>query len=255
MKKRISNGIGLILFSSCILLLTQVVQADIFIKQKRHSDAMKIMGQEQPAEDVIEEVWVTDEGFRSDNPKNSIIVKLDDKTITMIDHEKKSYSEMPMDMNKMMPQTEAGKKDAEDMAAFQNMMKNMMKIDISVQPMSDTKKIKNWMCKKYLMTMNTFMGAFTSEIWATEDLKIDANLYSKFASSMMAAIPGMQSNLEAMTTEMKKIKGVQVHTIMTQNIMNQEHKIITELLEFKEAKAPADLFKLPAGYKKQNMMK
>jgi hypothetical protein len=51
---------------------------------------------------------------------------------------------------------------------------------------------------------------------------------------------------------MKEIKGVQILSVSTQNIMNQKVSSSTELLEFKTGKAPGNLFKIPAGYKKTN---
>jgi hypothetical protein len=49
---------------------------------------------------------------------------------------------------------------------------------------------------------------------------------------------------------MKKIKGTQVMTISTNQIMGQKIKSTTELVEIKEGKAPADLLKIPSGYTK-----
>ncbi len=249
MKKRTLNCIG-ILFS--LLIVTGLAQADVYMKQKQHSDGMKVMGKQQPAEDVIANIWITDKGFRSDNPKNSMIMLLDKKTMIMIDHKEKTYTEMPLDMGDMMSK-KSKDMDAEDRAAFQKMMQGMMKMEVSVQPTGEKKKIKGWNCKKYIMTLETFMGPTTNEIWATEDLKIDMDLYAKFNSSMMAAMPGMKNAADQMMKEMKKIKGVQVLNISTMNIMNQTTKSTTELLDFKKGKAPSGIFKVPSGYKKKSI--
>jgi hypothetical protein len=64
-------------------------------------------------------------------------------------------------------------------------------------------------------------------------------------------MPGMQGSMETMKKEMEKIKGVQVMTVSSVIMMGQPQKTTTELLEFKEGKAPADIFAIPAGYKKQ----
>ena len=229
-----------------------MAQADIYMKQKRHSDGFKIMGQQKPAEDVIEEIWITDDGFRSDNPRNSMIMLLDKKKIIMIDHGNKNYTEMPMDMGDMMSKIKKGKDD-EDAEAFQNMMNSMMKLEANVQITSEKEKIKGWNCKKYILTLTTFMGPITKEIWATEELKIDMDLYAKFSSAMMAVMPGLQNAMSEMMKEMKKIEGVQVRTISTQKIMNQTTTSTTELLEFKDQKAPAGLFKIPQGYKQKKL--
>lgn len=96
------------------------------------------------------------------------------------------------------------------------------------------------------------MGKFQTEIWATESLKIDPKLYQKFSSSMFSAMPGMQQASAQIPQEMQKIKGVQVMSISSNQIMGQTVQSKTELLEFREGQEPANLLAIPAGYKKQN---
>ncbi len=234
-----------------ICLITTAARADVYMKQKQHRDSMTIMGQEQPAEDLIDEVWITDKGMRSDNAKASIIIQPDAGKMIMIDHQKRTYSEMPFNMGKML-EKEMADADEEERAAFQGMMGKMMKIDVTVEPTGETKKIKKWNCRKYNMTMTMFSGTVSNEIWATEDVEIDQNLYNKFRTGGMLSMPGMQESVAAMETELKKIKGVQVLNISSSQMMGHTVKSSTELLEFKTAKAPANLFAIPAGYTKES---
>ena len=96
------------------------------------------------------------------------------------------------------------------------------------------------------------MGSLTSEIWATTDIKIDQDLYAKFNSAMMAQMPGVSQNLAEIMKETKKIQGVQVLTSQKTEMMGQTLNSSTELLEYKEGKAPADAFTLPSGYTREN---
>ena len=235
-----------------VCLISPVAQADIYMKQKQHQDGMTVMGQTQPAEDVVSEVWITKKGMRSDNSKNSVIMLPDEGRMIMIDHQQKRYSEMPLNMGGVMGQGMEGA-DAEEKAAFQGMMGKMMKMDVSVQPTKETKKIKKWNCRKYLMTMKMFGGMVNNEIWATEDIKMDQTLYSKYRSGNMLAIPGVSQAMAAMEKEAQKIKGVQVLSVSSNQVMGQTVKSSTELLEYKQAKAPRNLFKLPYGYTKEDV--
>jgi hypothetical protein len=222
------------------------------MKQKKYVGGMSIMGQNKPAENLIEEIWITDKGFRTDDPKNSMMMLFENKKMIMIDHEQKSYMEMPMDFNKISKEL-IKDKDKEQQQALQNMMENMQKMEATVEVTGEEKIINSWKCKKYIFSMKTFMGVIKREIWATEDIKIDKSLYSKFSTSMLSAMPGMQSAIADMIKEMEKIKGVHVKSSMDQQIMNQTIKSSTELIEFKTNKAPANLFDLPKGYKKKAM--
>lgn len=249
MKKMLSL---VILFIFGLMSIPAVSQADIYMKRKRHTDAVKIMGMDQPASDVIEEIWITKNGLRSDDPQKTMIMLTDTQKVIMIDHAAKTYFEKSLDMNDMMAKTDGGK-NPEEAAAMKEMMKNMMKMDATVQPTNETKKIKGWTCKKYILTMNTFAGAITNEVWATEDLNVEQELYDKLASSMTSFMPDMGDTIKGMQEEMKKIKGVQVKSISTQNIMNQTRTSTTELIEYKEKKAPKNLFRIPQGYTKKTM--
>jgi hypothetical protein len=127
----------------------------------------------------------------------------------------------------------------------------MMKMDAKVQETSEQKTINGWNCKKYIVKINNAMGTITNEVWATEDLKVDREVYDQLTSRVLASMPGLQSSMEAMRKEMEKIKGVQVLTVSNVTMMNQSTKSTTELMEFKEKKAPANIFDIPKGYTKQ----
>jgi hypothetical protein len=213
---------------------------------------MNFMGQSRPAEDVEEEIWMTEKGFRTDNEKTSAIMLFEKKKFYMIDHEKKTYMEIPMDFEKLSSEMMKGQ-SKEEAQKMQGMMQNMMKVEANVEVTDEKQKIKQWNCRKYILTMSMMMGTITQEIWATEDIKIDESLYQKYATSTFSAMPGMQSALGSVLEEIKKIKGVHVKTVTTQKIMNQNFESRTELISFKEGPAPDNIFELPAGYKKTSM--
>lgn len=228
------------------------------MKQKIHRDGFQMMGQSQPAEDMIQTVWITPDKMRSDNEKQSVIMRLDKGIIFFVDHAQKTYSEMPMDMGQMMGsrmKEEMGEEvSEEDMEGFMAMAKGMMKMKITVTPTGEKKRINKWNCQKYIQKLETMMGPTISEIWATEDLKMDYELYAKFSAGLMGMQPGFKEFLNDMLEEMKKIKGVPVLTTTTVNMMGASMKSLQELLEFKEETAPAGIFDLPKGYKKTEGM-
>lgn len=243
--------IKLTVFSLIVALgMATAANADIFLKQKQHTDAMTIMGQTQPAEDVVSEIWITPDGIRSDAQEESTIMLLDEEKLILMNHSDKTYMVHPMGMDKTM-QAAGNDQSPEEKAAMQGMMENMAKMDVSVAPTGETKTIREWECKKYRLTMDTMMGRIVNEVWATEDLKVDQALYDRLNTAMMAAMPGMQQAIKDVQAEMKKIKGVQVKTISTQQIMGKSRETITELLEYKEGDAPADLLDIPDGYQKR----
>jgi len=91
---------------------------------------------EQPAKDVIETIWITKDKVRSDNENRSYILLLNEKKMYFLDNARKTYTVIPLDLG-------------------------------------ESKKIRNWNCKKYIQTIETQMGPTRTEIWASEDIHID----------------------------------------------------------------------------------
>lgn len=244
---------GLIFFFACVLV-PLAVQADVYIQQKNHTDAFKVMGQSQPAKDEMFVTWMGKDKARLDHGEDvSIIIRLDKSLMYMINHAEKKYAEMTIGGTEdIVSQAIAGADiSEEEKAQAQKMMKGfaqMMKPKVSVKETGETQKIKNWNCKKYIMTMEMMGTKSTSEIWATEDVKIDYELYRTLGFSVMAQTPG----IEDMLKEMKKIKGLTVLSTGSASVMGTEVKSSQELLEISDKSAPSGIYELPSGYNKEN---
>ncbi len=235
----------------CLVALTaaaDVARADVFMKQNQHVDAFQMMGQSQPASDTEVTIWMTDRGMRSDNPKQSAIVKLDEKVLILLNHEQKTIARLPLDPAAMAADIAS---QAGGDAQLEEMMGKMSQIEVSVTVTDERKKIGDWNCTKYLQTIETFVGPATTEVWATEDLEMDMDRYVDLTTAMMAMQPGMKENLARIQGELKKIKGVRVLEKTSNEVMGTKVDSTVTLLEFKQGTAPADLFDLPAGYTSQ----
>jgi len=232
------------------LVLALPARADIYLKQKVHTDAMQIMGQSQPAKDSTMTMWLTESKSRMDQEDGtSSLFLADQKMLYMIDHNKKQYAAMPLDFDKMFQEAAGDDPEkAEAMAKMPGFMKNMMQgMSAKVTETNEKKTIGAWSCRKYLIEMNMAMaGTMNAETWATEDIKLDYTKVFAAANAMMAAMPGFENILK----EMKKIKGVVVYQTAKTKIMGAEVGSTTELIEAGDKAAPAGTYDLPAGYKK-----
>jgi hypothetical protein len=231
--------------------LPALLKADLYIKQKHHTDPMTVMGQAQPAKDAVHEVWLTPQGARNDDPERSTVLRFDKNVIYVLDHKKKTVIEIPLGKMKI-PGMDVGK-DQEANAAMQEMMKNMMKMKVTVTATGEKKKIGKWNCDGYLQVMETGMGRTQSQIWATEDIQIDTELFAKYSAAMMTMMPGAAAGMDDMAREMKKMKGMQVYSSSSVPMMGTVVKSTTELLDCKDGKAPAGILEIPSGYKKVSL--
>jgi len=256
-RTRILQVLTLALLCLFVLGTTQAL-ADVYMKQKTHTSAFKMMGQSQPEKDEIMTFWLGEKAARTDmeTGKTSSILLPDKKLIIMIDHNKMEYSEMTLDFEKLFDEAAAAeaKQDpdtAEAMKKMPGFMKNMMKgamgsMSAQVTETGETKKIGDYDCRKYLIEMS-MMGAETkSESWATQDIKIDYAKAFTAANAMMASMPGFEKVIQ----EMRKVKGIIVYQTATTKMMGSETTSTTELVEAGEKAAPAGTYEIPAGYKK-----
>ncbi len=237
-----------------LFVLSNLLHSDVFMKEKIQRSGFQMMEQSQRSGETERTMWISSDKIRSDDKDQSFIMLLDKNIFYIINHKEKSYMEMPMNMGDFMKrkmEKEGIKED--DMEKYMNMAPGMSKLKVSVTPTGEQKKIGNWNCKKYIQKIETMMGPTTSEIWATEDLKMDYELYNKFSSAFLGQQPGAQQMSSEIAEEMKKIKGVPVLTTTTVEMMGTSMKSSQELVEFKEGTAPAGTFDLPKGYKKKKM--
>ncbi len=250
-KRALTSFCGLAVLA--LLALWGTTQAETFIKQVTHTDSFKVMGQVQPAEDDTSTVWMTkDKACMTGSDNKSSILRADKGIMYFVDHESKTYAEMPLedlgDIKKM-----AGLEDDEEAAQAAEMMQGlvagMMSMEITVTPTDEKKKIKDWSAKKYIVEIKMPMGSTKSEVWASEDIKIDYDMFNTLSNAFMAQMPGFQKAME----EMKKVKGVTVLSIGEAQVMGTSVKTTTTLLECSSKPAPAGIFDVPKDYKKEEM--
>ena len=204
----------LVLILILLVFTFSFLTADVYIKQKTHTDAFKMMNKEQPAKDVITEQWIGNNKFASHNKDQSIIIDTNKKVLIMINHITKTYIFMtlPLDISKYMPEQIA------------QMMKQMMgNLSITVKPTGKTKMIGKWKCNRYDMTMSVMGMPMNMIFWASTDVPFD---WKKISALMLESVAKIQMNLnEDSINEMKKVKGYTIATEMTMNMMGAKMSV------------------------------
>jgi hypothetical protein len=225
-----------------ISLVTFSLQADMFIKQKQHTDGYTIAGNTVEETNEVLNVWIGEKGLRSDGEGQSILVRNDTKNVYIIDHTQKEYTIVPFSQFDAIS-------DAITTSGLPDFVTNMIKMTATVSPTSETKKIGNYNCKKYLQTIKNAAMSSETVLWVTKDIKVDVEIYKKYLSSMLTATPAMRQLLGDISKEIDKIDGVYVLSNTVTNTMGNEIKSSAEVLEAKEGTAPAGTYELPAKYK------
>jgi hypothetical protein len=123
-----------------LILMFQNAYGAIYMRQKHHTDAVTIMGNTQPAHDLIVESWITSNKIAVMDKEQKTIMDIDKKIITMVNHGEKTIAVMPMDLSESMDK-QTGDMSQEEKAEFQQFMGKMMQFDIQVEETNDRKKL------------------------------------------------------------------------------------------------------------------
>jgi len=231
-------ALTIILVMVLFMFMTGQLLADTFIKQVTHVGAFEMMGQKSPEKFDTSIVWMTEGKACSQVGGNeAVIFDAESKNIYLVNHQKKEYSVVSMNASA----------DNKETSEAQKMMQTMGgSTKITITPTDVTEKIGDWNAKKYDIDMTIMMMNTKQELWATEDIKVNYELFNAVGNGMMAQIPGFDKIFE----EMKKIKGLPVKSIMTTTAMGGEIETSVNLIEYAEKEAPAGIYDIPEGYKK-----
>jgi len=222
-----------------LLLGSSVWSADIYIKQKSHTDAFSMMGREQPAQDDVIDMWLGDDRMAVEMPQMKIVIDLGKNVMLWINHQNKSYVEMtlPLDMEKYFPA---------------QMMQMMGNVTVSVTPLTETQKIGQWDCAAYDVTMNVMMMDMQQKIWASTDVPFDWRDYSQ---KMLPKLNQAMMRLgEDSIKEMMKVEGFQIRSETSMSVMGHEMKSWQQVEEIIKQDAPAGTYTAPEGYTKKDKL-
>lgn len=239
----------LALISTVTLSLTfsSAFGGEIYMSHKISTDSFKKDKKDGETEVRTSKQWFAGDKLRTDDGNESVLMLLDKDTIYTIDHKKKTYSAIQASTLGMP--VDAGAEGEQVPAMVSSMMGNMFKVEVSIEPTSETKKIGQWNCTKYNQTLKMMGVTTTTELWATEDVAIDKKLLDKLMTSQFMAKSGMQNLASKMQKEAEKIKGCVVYSKSVTTMGNKRTETIDEVSEIKEQAAPQETWVVPAKYK------
>jgi len=231
----------LLLAAIITLVAAPAASAQTYIKTRVHTDAMAAMGQTTPAKDETLETWIGADTYASGSGNSWLIVDTAKQAAYFVNHKDKSYVEtaLPIDFAKLLPPELA------PMAA-------MIQMTATVKPTTETKRIGTWNCTGYDVALTMMGMPLSMRIWATTDVPFDVASFN--AKVMPTILQGEMRMAAAAVGEFAKIKGYQIASETTGNIMGADMHVTQEVVEITQKPAPAGIFAPPAGYTKKTTL-
>jgi hypothetical protein len=239
MRGFLARGCAVLLFGTSI-----AAQADMNMTQVQTTQAIKDGKADGDPKMQTSTLWVAADKVRMDGESESVLLKIAQDSIYLIDNKKKTYTGISQS------QIAGVSGQSQEMpAGMPEMMANMMKMEVTIEATPEKKTINGWNCTKYLQTVKMMGTETTSELWATTDVKVDAAMANKLGSSLLLKSPAMKNLATQMQKEYGKIKGFVVYSVSTSTAGGKETRTTTEIREVKESAAPAGTYEVPAKYK------
>ncbi|HVP07634.1 MAG TPA: hypothetical protein VMS71_07320 [Candidatus Acidoferrum sp.] len=251
MTKRMYLGAIVALVAATILAaLPAQVAAEDFLRNVTHMDGFEVMGNKQPARDDTTSFWIgTDRMAMVKGGKVAALLDAKGGLLYVFDNANNQYSSIKIsDISATVDSISAAanSNDTTEEGQQKKMIANMMaSTKVTVTPTQETKKIRNWTARKYLIDQSMPMIDTKITAWTTKDIKIDYTQIQLLTNAFKASTPGFGKVLE----EFKKINGLPVSITSESAVMGQTVKTTTDLIEYAQKPAPKGIFEIPTGYK------
>lgn len=228
------------LFAALCLISLPAFAGDLVIHSTHHQDAAKAMGVDMPAEDKTSVTWFGKDRMRYESGDEVTIVRTDLKKMWRIDTKAKTYQaiDMPFDLKKYMPEEQ-----------YKMMEQFFANVKVTLTPTQETKKIRDWNCTKYTLTISMpMMGDMTQDMWATKDITGDRTAAMEMYVAMQSVmLGGMGGN--TLATEMKKVEGFVVLSEQTRGMGRTKFTSKDEVTSIETKDAPEGAYDLPKDFK------
>jgi response regulator of citrate/malate metabolism len=227
-----------------MLVTVALINADVYIKQKAHTDSYYYGGVTQPAEDFDIETWIGKKKMAYFEQDLAIKIDMEKNRLLVLDKKEKTYVEitLPPELSQLVQQRLVSRVQ-------------QLQYQGTVTETGKTKTIGKWKCKEY--KINSYFlneGARTNEtdsvIRVSTDVPFDLETYQQ----MNAVLLQSRNNSQAFIEEMKKIKGFMIDSesyFYPKGFSVKSTKTVIEM----SPKTPGEFtYSIPTGYtKKENL--
>ena len=216
-----------------LLLAAGTAAADLKVVKQTHVDGFTIMGQTQPPTDKEQTTWIGADRMHMDQGDTATIVRLDLMKLFVIDHSNKVFHvlDLPVDLSQLVPPE-------------MKQMLSMMKFEVTITPVDESKQVGEWTARRYDMTMSSAMFTMKSTMWVAKVAGYDPSSFSQMYSALNSLQPGMADAVK----EMSKVDGLVVEQTGVTTMAGTELGTSERTVSIDTLDAPAGIYDPPADY-------
>ena len=219
-----------------ILTIPTFAAADVYIKDKNHTDPISSGDQNQPARDTITEQWISEGKVALITAAKTTIMDFEKNVEYIINHKAKTYiqASFPLDFNSLLPPEMAG-------------LIQPIQTTAAVTPTGKKKIFGTRSCDEYDVVLKVVTIPIKLKVYATTDVPFDIHKYKQRvqASMLKSQMMGLD---DASIKELDKIDGWWIATETFSEAMGIKGHSTWEVMEITEKPAPAGIYSVPSGY-------
>jgi hypothetical protein len=222
------------------LVTTVLSNADIYIKQKAHTDSYYYGGITRPAEDFEVETWIGEKKMAYFDQDLAIKIDMEKNRLLVLDKKEKTYIEttLPPELSGLVQQ---------------QLVSRIRQLQY-MGTVTDTKKTKTigkWKCKEYkinsyFLNEGTRINESDSVIWVSADVPFDLETYQQMNTTLLQS----RNYSQAFIQELKKIKGFMIDSESYFYPKGFSVKSTKTVIEMSQKKPGEFTYSVPAGYNK-----
>jgi hypothetical protein len=231
------------------LLLTLSVSvsclyADVYIKEKLHTDSYYYGGVTTPAENNYNETWISARKMAYITENRITIIDTEKKRGCIVFRKDRTYTEttLPMDLTNLVP---------ENLAAYLK----TIQYQGAVRETGNTKTIGKFKCKSY--EVNAFVyyeGSKANEtdttVWVSTTVPFDPVKFKDMADNLYR----LRNYSDPMIAQLRKIKGYPIFSTTLFYPKGFSVKSTAEIVEISSKDPPPHIYSVPEGFKKKEKL-
>jgi len=222
------------LVAAALLALPSLAAAqDVYIESTTHTDAVKMMGREVPAQDGINRTWIGDDRLAVEDAAagSLIIFRADRGRIYLVNTHDRTYYESPVPFQ-FPPDV------AQTMAS--------MKPEVTVTPTTESRVVNGFKATLTRVTIKVMGQDIQMAYWISKDVPVPQDEVRKLTQAMFAGNPMLGEVAEKMAA----LDGYPVRVETTVTAMGSTFGSWQEVQKVERKAAPSGTYEVPADFKK-----
>lgn len=206
---------------------------DVYIESATHTDAIKMMGREVPAQDGVNRTWLGEGrlAVQDDAAGTAVIFRADQSRMYLLNLEDRTYVEsavpleIPPDVAQMM---------------------DSMKTEVTVTPTGESRVVGRFAATLTRVHINIMGQDIQMNYWVSKDVGVPSDQVRKLTEAMFAGNP----MLGEVAQKMASLDGYPVRVETTVSAMGSTFASWQEVRKVEKKAAPPGTYEVPSGFRK-----